>query len=171
MTNQLSKIFQVDTAIRSILEYGVDLETGEISEQSFIALAALEMSKAELTKNVICYYKESNGMVGVIDSEIKRLQDLKKKLVNQSDSIERYVEKITPAGEKVVTPEYTISWRKSESIEVSPNIDIEMLALLYPESVRIKKEIDKTAIKKLVKESGVCIAGVALITKNNMSIK
>lgn len=171
MSNLITQIHQVNHYLRKAIEDNTDMETGEISEHGFNQIQSLEIENAELTKSLIGYYRECNNNINVIDAEIKRLQDLKKKFNNQTESIERYVKKsVVQEGEKLQTPEFTISYRKSDSLEVG-EVDFDVIEMLYPELVRTKKEIDKTAAKKMIKDTGVSIPGIYLVTKNNLSIK
>lgn len=171
MNNPLAEIFLIDNAIRSIIEKSTDLETGEISEQAFEAISNMELTKEQITKNVISYYRECNSNTAIIDAEIKRLQDIKAKFAKQSESIEKYIKKSVPEGEKINTPEYSISWRKSESIEIEPDADIDTIEIIHPDFIRTKKELDKTAIKKYCKDADILPVGIKLIQKNNLIIK
>ena len=69
-------------------------------------------------------------------------------------------------GEKLKTDEYTFSYRKSKSV----NITDEERVLERGAYTKIKKEVDKTAIKKAI-ENGEKVLGAELVEKTSLSIR
>ena len=74
--------------------------------------------------------------------------------------------------EKFEFPNLRITWRKSESVDFDEDIDEKAIAEQYPEFLRsVKYNLDKTIIKKFIKDSEVQIKGIKLIKKDNIQIK
>ena len=68
-------------------------------------------------------------------------------------------------GEKFKTPRVSISYRKSESVEVQDisKLNEEYLKFSDP-------EVDKTKVKKALKD-GIELSGVVLVQNNNIQIR
>ncbi len=96
------------------------------------------------------------------------MNDYKKQLSSITERIKRYLSANIPEGEKIKEIRYEISWRKSESIEIDDiTFDMNNLESMYPECVRVKKEVDKTALKKIQ----ALPIGIKRITKQNIQVK
>ena len=130
----------------------------------------LEIVKYELEKKadgLIKYFVNIDTQIEIIDSEIKRLQDLKKSKNNKVDRLKKYiVDNILLLNKtKVETPLGNISIRKSESVEV----DISMLHTKYLKQ-KIEYSADKIAIKEAIKK-GEKVDGATIIENKNLIIK
>jgi hypothetical protein len=132
------------------------LERIEITEELF-------HSKAADYGYVIKTFEDTSS---VIDKEIKRLQELKKKADNNAERLKQRIKDamIQFGYEKVETPTITLSFRKSESVEITDE------SLISNEYMRFKSEPDKTEIKKALKE-GKSVHGAMLIENKNLQIK
>jgi Siphovirus Gp157 len=145
-----------------LIENGGEL-TPELEE-------ALIINKEQLEHKGQCYgfvVKSLESDVDVIDSEIKRLQGLKK---SRGNTIDRLKESIKKAMElyqidKLETPTLKISFRSSESVEV----DESMLDSKYMVEKKTYQP-DKAMIKADIK-SGVVVTGAILQHNNNLQIK
>lgn len=132
---------------------------------------ALTLTEEEFQSKAISYgfiIKSFDDIQNTITNEIDRLMALKKKASNR---YELFKEKLDEAMkqfriEKIISPTLTISYRKSESIEISDE------ALLPDEFKKEKIEIspDKQKIKHYIKEGNI-VPGATLVTKNNLQIK
>jgi len=130
----------------------------------------LEIVKYELEKKadgLIKYFVNIDTQIEIIDSEIKRLQDLKKSKNNKVDRLKKYiVDNILLLNKtKVETPLGNFSIRKSESVEV----DISMLHTKYLKQ-KIEYSADKIAIKEAIKK-GEKVDGATIIENKNLIIK
>lgn len=104
----------------------------------------------------------------VIDKEIKRLQDLKAKSEKRKELFkQRLSEAMQQFGiEKIDNPLMKLSFRKSESVEIT---DEEKISSDYTET-KVVTTISKTKIKEAIKE-GLKVEGAELVTKQNLQIK
>ena len=100
-----------------------------------------------------------------IKAEKNKLADRQKSCENKARNLKEYLSGYL-CGEKFKTPRVSISYRKSESVEVqdvSRKLDKEYLKFADP-------EVDKTKVKKALKD-GVELSGVVLVQNNNIQIR
>ena len=152
-------IYQIDEAIRQAEEKLLaELEeTGEITDEAQALMErvdALQISRDKKIEGAAFLRREALDNSEIIGNEIKRLQSLKKAQDNRADNLLKY---ITGAlgGEKFKSPFVSVTYRNTESVDVS---DIDALPEQY---VRVKKEANKTDLKKALK-AGEEIEGVTL---------
>ena len=153
---QLERLLELDT------ERMVDAETGEILTAEEID--KLQMDRAEKIEGCLLVIKNKQAEAEAIDAEIKRLTERKRTLTNKEKWLREYVA-TSLNGEKFSTARVTVSYRKSESVEVT--CAPENLPELFRKTTYSP---DKTNLKKALKD-GVEIAGVQLVTKLNLQIK
>ncbi len=131
-------------------------------------LELLEIELKQKSDNIVKYINNLESNINVIDTEIKRLQELKKTEKNKIERMKEYIKySMDKMGlKKIESPIGKISLRKSESVEIE---DIEKIP---GEFVTIKQTFqpDKTAIKKAIKE-GKEIEGAKVVIKENITIK
>jgi hypothetical protein len=141
---------------------------GEINEE---IESLLIINQNELQNKAINYayaIKTIENDIDYIDNEVKRLQSLKKAKCN---AVDRMKDAISNAMElynieKVDTPTMTLSFRKSESVEVH-NEEIIPVQFLNVKEVRT---VNKTKIKEAIK-NGENVFGATLQINNNLQIK
>ena len=129
----------------------------------------LKINQNELQNKAVAYHsyilsKDSFNMQ--IDSEIKRLQALKKKNNNVIENLKsRLIGAIQTFGEFTVGTN-TFGLRKSERVE------IEYVNLLSKEykTIKVTEQADKIAIKKALKE-GKQIENAYIVEQYNLKIK
>lgn len=156
----------------------------EIGKDQLAIIADIEMNEGEVTSEIqsridllaenfeekaIAYayvIKQYEGEESIIDAEIKRLQELKKKSQKVSEYLkERISQAMFEFGiEKVESPTLKLSFRKSESVEVFDE------TLLNQKFFNYKPTIDKTEIKKAIK-GGEDVPGARIVTNQNLQIK
>ena len=145
----------------------IDQETGEIMDVS--AFEALQMTREKKIENMALWALDLGDEIENLDGEIKRLKALKQSKENTQKRLKEYMCYITH-GEKVKTSLVSVSYRRSESVNVLDSaavikwaqdngMDSEVLKYAEP-------EISKTALKPMLKE-GKIIPGVVL--DNNIS--
>jgi hypothetical protein len=149
--------------VESLIENGGEL-TPELETE-------LSINKEQLQNKGVCYgfiCKELEGNIDLIDLEIKRLQALKKPLVNSIDRLKNNLSQAMQMFDvtELKTPLLKINFRKSESIEVT---DIDLLDTDFVKTT-ITKAADKIAIKEAIK-SGENVQGAILQTNLNLQIK
>jgi len=135
-------------------------------------LANLQLERKEKIQNIALLYKNLSAFAVALSDEIKSLSDRKKIVQNKIVFLKNYLCNNLYENEKFSEPNFSISWRKSESVEVDPILFNEKkFAEQYPDLCKIKIEIDKTLIKDFIKRTGVLPEGVELTTKQNLIIK
>ena len=160
-------LYQIEQEYLNIVQSIIDAG-GEITEEQETALS---ISKEQLQNKGVCYgfiVKELEGNIDLIDLEIKRLNALKKPLVNSIDRLKNNLSQAMQMFEvtELKTPLLKINFRKSESVEVT---DIDLLDADFVKTT-ITKAADKIAIKEAIK-SGENVQGAVLVTNQNLQIK
>jgi len=148
------------------LELASQLVDGELTDEIF---EALKINSQELQIKGVNYaflIKQLDGECGIIDAEIDRLTDLKK---SRSNVINRLKDTLSGAMqlfqiEKIETPLIKISFRSSESIEITGDLDPVYMR------TKITESPDKTAIKEAIK-AGLKVEGAKIIVNKNIQIK
>lgn len=144
----------------------IELADGEITTeiQQRINLLAENFEEKAIAYGYVI--KQYEGEESLIDAEIKRLQELKKKSAKVSEYLKERVSgaMIEFGIEKIETPTLKLSFRKSEAVEVFDESKLEQLYFNY------KPVIDKTMIKSAIK-SGCEVAGARIVTNQNLQIK
>ena len=154
----MATLYEINEAILSC----IDPESGEIIDEN--ALESLQMQRDEKLENVGLWIKNLAAESSALASEIKALTERKRIKENKTESLMTYLASAL-RGEKFETPRISVSWRKSESVNIA---DGAMLPDEY--LVPAEPRPDKTLLKKALKE-GAEICGVELISKNNIQIK
>lgn len=109
--------------------------------------------------NIIAVIRDKELLVDNIDTEIKRLQQLKKSIVNKTENLKEMTkDQLTRLGKnRLETGLGTLSIRKSPiSIEI---IDEDKISKAFKKEKTIVT-VDKIAIKKHFQETGEIIEGV-----------
>lgn len=162
-----TSLYQIEqtylTLVESLIENGGEL-TPELETE-------LSINKEQLQNKGVCYgfiVKELEGNIDLIDLEIKRLQALKKPLVNSIDRLKNNLSQAMQMFEvtELKTPLLKINFRKSESVEIE---DIDLLDADFVKTT-ITKAADKIAIKEAIKAE-IPVRGAVLITNYNLQIK
>ena len=153
------KLYEIDAKIMEC----IDDETGEIldSEQ----LEQLEMERDAKIESVGLWIKNLAAEADAIKTEKNNLAAREKIARNKIDRLKDYLAYALD-GEKFKTSRLSVSYRKTESV----NVDPAALDTLPDEYVRITKEANKTALKDAL-EHGSQIDGVIIETKQSMIIK
>lgn len=145
---------------------------GEANEEVVKALEITREAfhgKAEAYSHIIL---KEEGEASLIDSEIKRLQALKKTKVNTAERLREalknalliFGDEDSKGIRRFETPYMKLSTRKSQSIEITDEGAL-------PESCFvIKQEVSKTRIKELI-EQGVEVEGAQVKTNYSVTIK
>jgi len=146
----------------SIIENG-----GEITALQEVELM---ISKSELQQKAVAYIyvvKSLESDVTTIDEEIKRLQALK---LSRTKTIDKLKDTVKSAMEmydieEIKTATLKINFRKSESVEVDPDIISDIWC-----NTKTVKTPDKSRIKEAIK-IGTAIRGAILKINRNIQIK
>ena len=147
----------------------IDPETGELRD--YEAFEALSLEREEKIDNVakwiIDLEAESKAVKERADKLNERAQNAKKRAQRLREFLQEYLN-----GEKRKTADYVISYRWTESVEISDEdrtiawlMENDDDALTYAQP-----KISKTAVKELIK-SGLVVPGAELVERQSMSIK
>jgi hypothetical protein len=165
MSNAIFQIGnELQTIINEIIESGGEL-TPEIEN-------ALEIKEAELSTKSIKYgyvIKTMEFDINTIDSEIKRLQDIKKVRNNAITRLKNVLSSTMQQFNvpEIVTPTMKVNFRKSQTLEI---IDEDKIPKEY-KKVKVTTVIDKMMLKAAIKD-GISFEGIAeLKTNQNLQIK
>jgi hypothetical protein len=139
---------------------------GELSPELSQDLAINETELKEKAINygyVIRSFEYEND---IIDAEIKRLKVLKEQ---KEKAIQKLKDAVSDAMnlygiEKVESPALKLSFRKSESVEISENLDKRFMI------EKVTLQPDKVAIKEAIKK-GEQVEGAVLVINQNLQIK
>lgn len=145
----------------------VDTETGEIIDIE--KLDSLDLQMQDKIENIGCWVKDLLSDADQLGTEIKSLTERKKSANNKAESLKKYLSSFLD-GSKFESSKVSISYRKSESVDVA---DIEQIKLLEncDDYLTYKEpEANKTAIKEAIKH-GVIVPGCSLVEKQNIQIK
>ncbi len=170
------KLYEVNMAIQSARDrLDFDPETGEIGENTEAVLQ--ELDALEMERDRILEYVAKVALN--IRSDAAGLKAEEERLKKRRQALERKEEKLISildrecGGEKTDLGFATLSYRKSETVEVADAA--KAVAWLqdngHNDCIRTPApEVVKDAVKKLIKNDAE-VPGVKLVTKNNCSLK
>ena len=151
-------LYQIDQQILDC----IDAETGEIFDaEAFEQLALERDAKIE---NACLWIKNLNAEIEALKAEKDAFAQRLKAAENKRESLKKYISEYL-SGNKFETAKVKVSFRKSESLEISEGAIIPEEYLKYKEP-----DIDKAGLKKAIKE-GQAFDGVSIIENQNIQIK
>ena len=163
-------LYQIEQQISDILSQ-VN-EDGMLTDEAMDELEQLQMDEKTKLENIACFIKDLQGDAQKIRNEEIALAERRKANENKSVRLKDYLSGylISKGIRKFDTPRAVLSFRKSEQVIVQDEESVEMAAKEHPEIMKIKTELSKTEVKKLLK-SGVEISGIWLQECENIQIK
>ena len=157
-------IYEIDNEIMNC----VDMETGEVIDTD--KLNDLQMERDAKIENVACWIKELKAEAEAIKNEKQALADRQRVAENKAESLKNWLA-YALNGEKFKTSKCSISYRNSESVEVTEE-GLEALMREHEDLLTYKTpEPNKKAIKEAIKNDGLDVAGVQLVQKTSTIIK
>lgn len=157
----MANLYELNRAIADF-DLEIDEETGEVL--NLAGLDALEMERDAKIENIALWIKDLNAEAAMIKAEEDALAKRRKTEENKAERLKNYLSGFL-AGEKFKTPKVAISYRASESVELTGEPED-----LPPEFLRQKWEAKKTDIKKALK-AGRMVPGAVLVEKQNIQIR
>ena len=146
----------------------IDPETGEIIDID--KLNELQLEKDAKIENVACWIKELKAEAEAIKAEKLVLAERQKVAENKAESLKKWLAYALD-GQKFKTSKCSISYRKSEAVEVTEE-GLEALMKEHHELLTYKApEPNKTAIKNAIKKDGLSVQGVRLECNTSVIIK
>ena len=164
MSNSIFNIGnELQTIINQIIESG-----GEVNEETENALIIKEGELQNKSQSYGYLIKSMEYDVNTIDSEINRLEGLKRVRNNTikrlktvlSDSMQQF------EVEELKTPTLKINFRKSQTVEI---LDEDLIPKEF-KTVKVTTSISKAEIKKAIK-NGELVVGADLIDHKKIQIK
>ena len=145
----------------------IDPETGEIIDID--KLNELELERDAKIENVACWIKELKAEAEAIKAEKLALAERQKVAENKAESLKKWLA-FALNGEKFKTAKCSVSFRKTESVEVTDE-GLSNLMKEHDELLTYKApEPNKTAIKQALKD-GLSVQGVRLGCNTSVIIK
>ena len=157
-------IYEIDNEIMNC----IDMETGEVIDTD--KLNELQMERDEKIENVALWIKELKAESEAIKNEKQALAERQRVAENKAESLKNWLA-YALNGEKFKTAKCSISYRNSESVEVTEE-GLDALMREHEDLLTYKApEPNKKAIKDAIKNDGLTVAGVQLVQKTSTIIK
>lgn len=161
----MRSLYEINKDLEQLLS-NVDEDTGELLIDPE-ALDALMMERQDKLEGVALYVKNIAAEVNAIKAEEDALKERRERLAKKKEGLTRYLTDAL-AGEKLETARVSITYRKSKSVEIDPELFWQNPAAAF---VRYKDpEPDKKAISDALKSGGI-VPGAKIVEKTSMSIK
>lgn len=162
-TRPLYQIRQDHINLITLLEESGGNLTPEIEQ-------ALQLTNEEFESKAVSYAYVVKGFedtIQTIDNEIERLLTLKEKAVKRSELFKKNLsDAMQQFGiEKIKTATLSLSFRKSESVEITDASQVPLSCI----EEKVIKTISKTKIKEAIKK-GMTVPGAQLVTNQNLQI-
>lgn len=166
------KLYNISIELRNLAD-SVDSETGEVSDEVFDRMDALEIEKTQKIEALSLYMRESLAEADVIGAEIDRLQAMKQFKLNRAEWIKRYIARSLTHEEKIKTPLCSVYFRRSELVDVPEGYDMEGLLRLGFAKEKRTVLPDKTKLKEVLSDGAVLqdANGYEISLKENWSLQ
>ena len=140
----------------------IDMETGEIIAPE--KLEALQMDKHEKLRNIAFVALNATADAQAYEEQEKKFEPRKKAAKATVEWAKATLAREL-GGEKMKEAEFTVSYRKSEAVEVAEGASV-------PDKFLVEQapKIDKAGLKKALR-GGAVIDGVTIVEKQNILIK
>ena len=154
----MATLFEINQEILSC----IDMETGEIIAPE--KLEHLQMDRHEKLRNIAFVALNAAADVKAYDEQEKKFA-ARKKAAKATVEWAKATLARELAGQKMKEAEFSISYRKSEAVEVADEAAV-------PGEFRIPQpdKIDRAALKAALK-NGAVIAGAQIVERHNIQIK
>ena len=161
------RLYEIRSELENLLmlsdEKFINGETGEILTAEMVD--ELQMEYEAKIENCLLFVKNMTAEAEMIKAEIDNLTARMKACKNKAEWCKNYVANAL-AGEKFKTAKVSVTYRKSEAVELQGLIiDVPNQYLKFKEA-----ELDKTAVKKALK-AGEEVPGCVLVERSNIVIK
>lgn len=153
---------EIEACVKLDDEHAVNTETGELIDVA--ALDALKLERDTKIENISLWIKNLNSDAEALKAEKNAFAERERTAKNKADQLKKYLTECLE-GSSFKTEKVSISFRKSESIEVEDVYKVPEEFLKYKEP-----DVDKMAIKRILK-AGNMVTGCRLVEKQNIQIK
>lgn len=162
----MATLYEIDQAMLDC----IDLETGEIIDAE--RLDELQMQREEKIEKVALWVKNLESDAAAYKAEKDSFAEKERVAKNKIEGLKKYLAYATE-GAKFQTTKVTISFRRSEQVEVQDEVAfIEYAQRVNRDDLLSFKAptINKTAIKQALKE-GQELLGATIVERQNIQIK
>lgn len=156
-------LFEIDNEIAKALENAIDIETGELIHPELIE--NLQLARNDKIKNIALAYKNKKAEMEAIKGQKDLFVAREKRAKKEVEDLGKYLE-YALQGETFKCAEVEVKYRKSTSVQVSNDVVLPEEYLTIKTTLEPNKKLLADALK-----NGTEIAGVELVTKNNIQIK
>ena len=157
------KLYEIDNAIYECVN-----EDGEVIDQE--KLETLQMERDKKIEGIACWIKELAAEANAIKEEKLKLEARQRVAENKVKSLKSYLA-YALQGASFRTAKVSVSFRKTESVEVTPDVLENLMRGGRDDLLKYKEpEPDKTAIKQALKD-GLSVEGVRLTQNTSAIIK
>ena len=162
----MATLYDINNDMMAAYERAIDEETGEIIDvEAWAEFEQLALDRDAKIENVVLLIKNLRSDAEAYKAEKDSFAKKQKAAENKAEDLKVYLQSILN-GEKFKSARASVSYRKSEVVEISiPVIDLPKEYLRYKDP-----EPDKTALKNALK-AGEIIEGVELVERQNIQIK
>lgn len=165
LKGEIMNLFEIDQNLQAAFEAAIDPETGEIlDDEMFRRFDELQFDRDAKIENICLFIKNLKADAIAIKAEKDAFAARQKSIERKAEALSNYL-KAYLNGQKFKSVKAAISWRKSESVNVTDISKIPEEFLAYAEPTPKKAEI-KAALK-----AGKIIEGAEIVENNNMIIK
>ena len=162
-------LYEIAGAYRDALEA---VEAGDIPEEAIAdTLDGIEGAFEVKADNIALLIKEREQLAAACAEEARRLAARAKAMQRRADSLRGYLARsmIETGLRRIETARNKIGFRVSERFSITDVIALTMYARAHG-GVKIKEELDKTALKAALK-AGADVPGAAIEEHLNLQIK
>lgn len=159
-------LYEINQAIEDLVAIAVDEETGEINEEAYSQLDALQLARDEKIEQIALAIKNTKAEAEAVKAEKMALDWRQKNLVKKAERTSAYLQAML-GGDKFSTSKVAISYRDSVSVNIDPLVDFSKVP---EEFIKYTPEISKKEITPYLK-AGNMVEGITLEKKHNMIIK
>ena len=164
-------LYEIQQNIKNLCDELVDEETGKIRDEIYAELMCMTEKKKEKDENIALYIKNKINLINGIESEIKNLQERKRR---ENNHLIRLKEMLSSSllYQNFETPKVKISFRKSTRVKVDDKFIDFAKKEGYMDLVKTKltETVDKAALKKRL-QNGEEINYCSLEEQQNIQIK
>lgn len=144
-------LYNISIELRNLAD-SVDPETGEMSDELYVQMDALEMTKTQKVESLSLYMRECEAEADMIQSEIERLESMKQYKLNRAEWVKKYMARSLSHEEKIKTPLCSVFFRRSESVDVPDGYNVESLLALGLAREKRTVSLDKAKLKEMLHE-------------------
>lgn len=158
-------LYEIDSNLQAAFEAAFDPETGEILDEKMAEeFDQLQIDRDTKIENICLFIKNLKSDAAALKAEKESFAARQKATEKRAESLCRYLDGYLN-GQKFKTARASVSYRKSEAVDVTDMAKVPEIYLSYGEPTANKSEI-KAAIKR-----GEEVPGAELVEKSNMIIK